>query len=285
MKAKKIIVLLLAFTFICGFFNVDAYAAPSATGVVQGTTLEAEVWVKQTRQLTIFYNYKAVSGKNVKWKVTEGSKFVKVSKTGAITGKKAGKAVVKATYSGNTFTFNITVTKAPKTKAKTYKINGASIKIPKGYVRNTDLEEAGGSPEMTRAFNYVKDDTVLSVAADTLPNGIDVSKLSKDQIKELRSALIPYIKTVCEQQISNAKIQLNAAGYVVEKSGVEYEKELDLGYKALYSVNTSSGESLYLYVYFVLVKDKFITFTLESDSNKRIESLADAVIDKNGYEK
>ena len=60
-----------------------------------------------------------------------------------------------------------------------------------------------------------------------------------------------------EKQISNAKIQLNAAGYVVEKSGVEYEKELDLGYKALYSVNTSSGESLYLYVYFVLVKDKF----------------------------
>ena len=285
MKAKKIVVLALVLTLLCGFFSVDAYAAPASTGYVEGTTLDAEVWVKQTRMLTVFYNYKVVPGKDVTWKVTEGSKYVKVNKQGAMTGKKAGKAVIKATYSGNTFTFNITVTKAPKTKAKTYKINGASIKIPKGYVRNTDLEEAGESPEMTRAFNYVKDDTVLSVAADTLPNGIDVSKLSKAQIKELRDILIPNTKSVCEQQISNAKIQLNAAGYVVEKSGIEYEKELDSGYKALYSVNTSSGESLYLYVYFILVKDKFITFTLESDSNKRIESLSEAILDKNGYEK
>jgi hypothetical protein len=285
MKAKKIVVLALVLTLLCGFFSVDAYAAPASTGYVEGTTLDAEVWVKQTRMLTVFYNYKVVPGKDVTWKVTEGSKYVKVNKQGAMTGKKAGKAVIKATYKGYTFTFNITVSKAPKAKAKTYKINGASIKLPKGYVRNEALEETGEDADKSKVFSYVKDDTILYIGTDTLPSGTDVNSLPKEKLEVLRGMLIPYIKSVCEQHISIAETQVATLGFTVEKSGIEYEKELNLGYKALYSINTTSGNNIYIYVYFTMVKDRIITFTLESDSKERIESLSKAIIDKNGYEK
>ena len=267
---KKIVALLLICVLACGIFNVQSAQAAE-------NSLSVEIYTKQTRQLTLFYNSKAVAPSNVTWKVTKGTDKVKVGKDGLLTGKKKGKAVVTATYKSTSFTYNVTVKKAPKAKAKTYKVNGVSVKIPKGFVKNTTIETGDN---MT-ALQYVKDDSQLVIAAESL--GVNLGDLSDADYDGLRTSVESTFAENIDTMLTTTKQSMTESGFEIKKVKSLKQEGLKRGYLALITAEIKTEPAIYILNIYSFVGEKMVQITISTTSKKFAESTANTIIKNNKY--
>ncbi len=256
---KKLIFAVLFGAMLIGFMNTRASAATKMA------SMEAELYVKQSKQLNIFYNGEAVSPKDVSWKVTSGSAYAKIGKDGIVTGKKAGKAVITGTYKGGYIEYNITVSKAPKAKAKSYKINGLTLKMPKGLVKS----KAQSTDELT-VLESIKDETMVTIS---VLNKDDYAPYSDKQI-------LDYLRDNIKQSITAAEGTVNN-GFTITKSEVVKDEDLKNGFNIFGKETIKTERPVYVTSVVAIKSNKIMYITISSNSSDREKSIAKSIISKN----
>ncbi len=138
---KKITALLLAISCIFVLYSPLTVRAeekitmqPIKDRQNEPTEFNATIYKGQAANISFTYEGKVVKPSKVKWKITEGKKYVKIAKNKkTIKGLKAGTAVLEGSYKDKQTTFTITVKKAPKNKTGNLTMNGVTVNIPTGY--------------------------------------------------------------------------------------------------------------------------------------------------------
>ena len=256
---KKLLFIFLFAALLCGFVNTKALAADSKT--------EAILYVKQSKQLNVFYNGAAVNPKDVTWKVTSGTGIVKIGKDGIVSAKKKGKAVVTGTYKGGKIEFDFTVKKAPKAKAKSYKVNGLTVKMPKGLIKSD-----ASSSEQT-VLEHIKDETQVYI------NVMAVADFGGATEKQI----VDYNRENFSTTVKNSVGTMN--GFTITKTEILSDKDLKNGYSILAKEEVKTERPVYVANIAACKNGKFLYITISSNSQDRIESLVKDIIKKNGLSK
>ncbi len=255
---KKLVFTLLFGIILLGFMNTEVHAEETVLKT------ESELYVKQSLQLNIFFNGEAVNPKDVSWKVTSGSDCAKIGKDGIVTGKKKGKAVITGTYKSGTVEFTFTVKKAPKAKAKSYKINGLTVKMPKGLVKSK-----ADSTDAQTVFKHIKDETTIRISV------LDISESDDITDADIINYYSSYFKTTVEEGVGIVN------GFNVTKTEIVSEKELKKGYNIMAMETIATERPVYLTNIVSIKGNKLLYITISSNSQDRSKDLADGIVSKN----
>ena len=150
---KLLSMLLIAMFALCAFAPLTAQAKSKVSTTVEKSDV---IYVGQSKKLIFSYNGTAVDSSDISWKISKGKKYIKLSGD-TIKGKKAGTAVVKATYEDKQVVITFKVKKKSSPKAQTVEVNSTKVKIPANYVQTRE------SSDRQLDFMSTKKDTKLIV--------------------------------------------------------------------------------------------------------------------------